>query len=94
MWRCRFFFVDEIYDKIDLSKNDISAVTDCLLSILKEKKIEKKSIELRGFGSFDIVLRKGRENARNPLTGAKVSVPDRHTVKFRPGREIKAALKK
>lgn len=74
--------VDEIYDKIDLSKNDISAVTDCLLLILKEKMIEKKSIELRGFGSFDIVLRKGRENARNPLTGAKVSVPDRHTVKF------------
>lgn len=54
---------------------------------------KKKSIELRGFGSFDIVLRKGRENARNPLTGEKVSVPDRHTVKFRPGREIKAALK-
>lgn len=74
--------VDESYDKIDLSKNDISAVTDCLLLILKEKMIEKKSIELRGFGSFDIVLRKGRENARNPLTGAKVSVPDRHTVKF------------
>ena len=85
--------IEQIYKNSNLSKKDIIAVTDAFLSILKNSLLEKKSIELRGFGSFNIVYRKGRENARNPLTGEKVSVPDHHTVKFRPGREIKEALK-
>lgn len=85
--------IDEIYEKINMSKKDISAVTEALFSVLKKNLVEKKAIELRGFGTFDVVQRKGRENARNPQTGETVRVPDHHAVKFRPGKEIKEALK-
>ena len=33
--------IDEIYEKLDLSKKDILAVTDALLSIIKNNILEK-----------------------------------------------------
>jgi nucleoid DNA-binding protein len=44
-------------------------------------------IELRNFGVFETKRRRPRE-ARNPRTGAKVSVPERAVVVFQPGREM------
>ena len=42
-------------------------------------------VELRNFGVFEVRWRKPR-NARNPRTGAKVMVPERCTIVFKPGR--------
>ena len=51
-----------------------------------------RTVELRGFGTFEVRLRKGRDGARNPKTGETVSVPEHGTVAFRGGKELKAAL--
>ena len=50
-----------------------------------------QTVELRGFGTFEVKLRKGRKRARNPKTGAIVSVEDHGVASFRPGRELKKA---
>ena len=42
-------------------------------------------MELRNFGVFEVRWRKPSQ-ARNPRTGEKVMVPERCTVKFKPGR--------
>ncbi|GHU14147.1 hypothetical protein FACS1894161_4650 [Spirochaetia bacterium] len=49
-------------------------------------------IELRGLGTLETRERKGRM-AHNPKTLAPVAVPPRRRVVFRPGSELKAALR-
>jgi len=49
-------------------------------------------IELRNFGVFQVKKRKKRIG-RNPKTGEVVPVPERHTVVFKPGLEMKQSIK-
>src|SRR5437764_8174023 len=48
-------------------------------------------IELRGFGSFGVKLRRARQ-ARNPKTGAPVKLEARRTPFFRVGKELRVKL--
>ena len=59
---------------------------------MKSSLSEGKVIELRGFGTFEPRLRKGRENARNPKTGEILSSSPHYVVAFRSGRELKKSL--
>ena len=49
-------------------------------------------IELRNFGVFQVKKRKKRIG-RNPKTGEVIPVPERHTVVFKPGLEMKQFIK-
>lgn len=50
-------------------------------------------IELRGFGTFEPVTRKGAENRRNPKTGEAVEKKaDRKTVKFRLSKSLEKEM--
>ena len=51
-----------------------------------------ESVELRGLGSLEVRERKSYK-ARNPKTGEAVIALAHRRVLFRPGRELKAALK-
>lgn len=51
-----------------------------------------KRIELRNFGVFQVKKRKKRIG-RNPKTGEIVPVPERLTVVFKPGLEMKQSIK-
>ncbi len=45
-------------------------------------------VEIRGFGSFSIRNRDGRE-ARNPKSGALVKIPSKKTPFFKTGKELR-----
>ena len=45
-------------------------------------------LELRGFGTFKVRLRKGRA-ARNPRTGEPCTTSNHRAIVFRPGQELK-----
>jgi integration host factor subunit beta len=45
-------------------------------------------VEIRGFGSFTIRERTGRE-ARNPKSGEVVSIPAKKTPFFKTGKDLK-----
>lgn len=81
--------VDHIYEKEDIKRKDIQCVVDDFLEEIKDALVEDKVIELRGFGTFEIKTRKGRERARNPKTGETVTVRDHGVAIFRPGKELK-----
>ncbi len=49
----------------------------------------KNRLEFREFGVFEIKHRAPRV-ARNPQTGAQVTVPAREVVNFKPGRKLKS----
>jgi integration host factor subunit beta len=84
--------LNAIYEKTTVDRSVIKSVTDLLIEEIKNALIENKTIELRGFGTFEVRVRKGRQKARNPRTGAPVSVKDHGIAAFRPGRDLKEAV--
>ena len=81
--------VDAIYNKTGMNRKEIRNVVDLLIEEIKAALISRKIIELRGFGTFEIKIRKGRQKARNPKTGEILSVNSHGIVAFRSGRELK-----
>ena len=81
--------VDGIYNKVATDRKKIKKVIDLFLEEVKIALISYQTIELRGFGSFEIKIRKGRNKARNPKTGEIVSVDSHGIVSFRAGKELK-----
>ncbi|MFP4363010.1 MAG: HU family DNA-binding protein [Spirochaetia bacterium] len=82
--------VDRIYESNkEVSRKDIHNILDCFFDEIKDSLEEDSVIELRGFGTFEIRTRKGREKARNPKTGEIVSVSNHGVAIFRPGKELK-----
>jgi len=79
-----------ISESTGMTKKDIHQVVDCFFEEMKKSLLQRLVIELRGFGTFEVVTRKGRAKARNPKTGETVSVPDHGVVHFRPGKELRA----
>ena len=84
--------VDIIYKNGTFERQDILAIIDCFLKEVKGSLESGNTIELRGFGTFEPRLRKGRDIARNPKTGEKVSVEPHYIAAFRAGQSLKENL--
>ena len=69
-------------------KEVVQRTFDAVLDALREG----RRIELRNFGVFQVKVRK-RRIGRNPKTGQVVPVPERRTVIFKPGLEMKQTIK-
>ncbi len=83
--------VESISAEVDVSKKDIHYIIDQFFNEVKGALLEDKVVEFRGFGTFEVRTRKGRERARNPKTGETVQVRNHGVVVFRPGKELKEA---
>jgi integration host factor subunit beta len=81
--------MDSVYQKTGMNRKEIRVVVDLFLDEIMDALIEQTVVEVRGFGTFEVRIRKGREKARNPKTGELVSVNSHGIVAFRPGRDLK-----
>lgn len=81
--------IDKIYGTVKINRKDIHKIIDTVFEEIKEALMEDRVVELRGFGTFEIKLRKGREKARNPKTGDVFPVKNHGVPAFRPGQELK-----
>ena len=88
----KYDLVESIYENTKYEKQMIQELVEKLLSVIKDSLKSGSTIELRGFGTFEPRLRKGRLRARNPKTGEQLSVAPHYVAVFRPGQEIKKAL--
>ncbi len=84
--------VDAVYKSTDIEKQVIQKVIDSFLLHTRESLENGSAIELRGFGTFEVRLRKGRAEARNPKTGEKLSVEPHYVAAFRAGQVLKEKL--
>ena len=84
--------VDAVYKSTDIEKKVIAQVVDSFLENLREFMEGGNTIELRGFGTFEARLRKGRSIARNPRTGEKLSIEPHYVAVFRAGKVLKDKL--
>ncbi len=84
--------VDSVYASTKHEKKIVQSVLESLLESIKDSLKQGSTIELRGFGTLEPRLRKGRSRARNPKTGEMLSVAPHYVVAFRSGQELKKAL--
>jgi len=76
-----------------LNKQDVKQGVDLLLNFVLQSLSQKKRIEIRGFGSFSVRLRK-RRISRNPKTGHAVAIDSKFYPYFRSSKSIRNQLNK
>ncbi len=84
--------VEAVYQNTSCEKYVVQNVIENFLSEVKKSLEKGSAIELRGFGTFETRLRKGRKTARNPKTGEKLSVAPHYVAAFRAGQDLKKSL--
>ncbi len=80
---------DQLKHQGRLDRKEIKLVLDQFFEEVKVTLQEDKVIELRGFGTFEVRTRKGKDKARNPRTGEITSVESHGVPLFRAGKELK-----
>ena len=80
--------VEEIASKTGLTRKETAEVVADFIAAVKGALKEGKHIEIRGFGTFRVAVRKPRA-ARNPRTGEIVPLPERKVPIFKVSRELK-----
>jgi integration host factor subunit beta len=81
--------VDALFEKTGMSRKEIRVIMDLFIDEIKEALMRRQVIELRGFGTFEVKVRKARPKARNPRTGETIAIRSHGIVAFRSGRELK-----
>lgn len=75
----------------NLAAKDVEIIVDNIFDAMTSSLSRGDRIEIRGFGSFEIRVRKPRLG-RNPKTGASVSVSTRKVPFFKVGKELKERI--
>lgn len=74
-----------------VSRRQVEAHVDAVFEVMTEALQAGKRIELRGFGVFTVRVREER-TARNPKTGARVTVPRRRLLAFTAGKTLRERI--
>ena len=72
-----------------LNKLQLEKIIDIFFKSIENALKEKKSVELRGFGTFFVKEIKEKFSARNPKTGELIYVPKKNKVRFRTSKKLK-----
>ena len=83
--------VKVISENTGIIRKDVAVVVDSLFQGVKDILAEGNHLEIRGFGTFRLKVRKPRMG-RNPKTDEKVPVPERTVPTFKFSREFKNAV--
>ncbi|WP_322552612.1 HU family DNA-binding protein (plasmid) [Priestia megaterium] len=84
--------VDAVATKSELTKQDSKKVVDALFETISNTLAKEEKIQLVGFGTFEIRERAER-TGRNPQTGEEMTIPASKVPAFKPGKELKEAVK-
>src|SRR3954469_15999522 len=84
--------VKKISEDIGLTQLKTKEIVQRTLDAIIQTLVTENRIELRNFGVFEVKRRAPRK-ARNPRTGAKVYVPAKAVVTFKPGKEMEELVR-
>lgn len=70
------------------NQKDVELAVNQILDSMIDSLSQGERIEIRGFGSFSLHHRKARIG-RNPRTGEKVELGDKHVPHFKPGKLLR-----
>ncbi len=83
------FRLDKHFPHLDAKDTEIAVKV--ILTAMIDALNRGQRIEIRGFGSFNLIRRPPRIG-RNPGTGVKVSVPAKYAPHFKAGLDLKLRL--
>mgnify|MGYP001257628504 FL=1 len=78
----------------NIKSEDLEKIFDLFLEEIIETLLNKKSIEIRSFGTFFVKEIKEKKQARNPKTGENIYVPKRNKIRFRASKRLKELINK
>ncbi|AQU76961.1 MULTISPECIES: HU family DNA-binding protein [Priestia] len=84
--------IDAVATKSELTKQDTKKAVDALFEKISNTLANEEKIQLIGFGTFEVRERAAR-TGRNPQTGEEMTIPASKVPAFKPGKELKEALK-
>ena len=84
--------VTKIAKETGITKTSAAAAVDSLIDGITRSLKKGDSVSFVGFGTFKTSNRKARK-ARNPQTGAAISIPKRRVARFSVGKALKQAVK-
>ncbi|MFE4123203.1 HU family DNA-binding protein [Priestia sp. YIM B13486] len=84
--------VDAVATQAELSKQDAKKAVEALFETVSNTLAKEEKIQLIGFGTFEVRERAAR-TGRNPQTGEEMTIPASKAPAFKPGKELKEAVK-
>jgi len=84
--------VSAVATKAELTQKDAEKAVNALLETIYNTLAKKEKIQLIGFGTFEVRDRAAR-TGRNPQTGEEMTIPASKVPAFKPGKELKQAVK-
>jgi DNA-binding protein HU-beta len=85
----------ELIEKLNekgVTKTNAKTAVEAVLDALAEALVNGERITPVGFGTFEVQDTPARMG-RNPQTGAPVEIPAGKRVKFKPGKQLKEAVR-
>ena len=83
--------VRHIADETDLTQVKAAEVVETIFDEIKRALQQGDAVILRRFGSFHVRDKQARIG-RNPKTGQETVIPSRRVVRFKSGKQFKAAV--
>ncbi|MEH7125068.1 HU family DNA-binding protein [Bacillus sp. JJ1773] len=84
--------VKVVSTQAELTQKDTSKAVDALFDTISNTLAEGGKIQLIGFGTFEVRERSARKG-RNPQTGEEIEIAASKVPAFKPGKELKEAVK-
>ena len=83
--------VQNVTDKLGLSKRDSSRIVESVFEIMKEQLSKGDTVKISGFGNFVVRSKKSRKG-RNPQTGSEMEIAARKVLTFKCSNVLKKTL--
>jgi len=77
----------------NFSRKDIEVIVDTVFQSMCDSLSMGDKVEIRGFGSFKIKEREGRQG-RNPKSGESIYIEPKKVPFFKAGKEIRERINK
>ncbi len=84
--------VKAVSAQTELTQKDAAKAVDAIFETISSTLAQNEKIQLIGFGTFEVRERAARKG-RNPQTGEEIDIAASKVPAFKPGKELKEAIK-
>ncbi len=84
--------IQTVAEKSGLTKKESTSAVDAILNGISDSLAKGESVQLVGFGTFEVRSRKAREG-RNPATGEAIKIEASKFPAFKAGKALKDKVK-
>ena len=83
--------IDAVAEAAELSKDKAGVAVDAVIKHIEKTMKDGSEVRIPGFGTFKVSNRKARK-ARNPQTGAEMTIAASRVPKFTASKNLKDSL--